>query len=121
MAGGKGSRAVAPPLPSWPGPSRSVANRGRLLLNERGFRPTAQRLAVLSLLAASDGSVTVAELSALQRRARPPVSTATLYRTVGLLVTVGLVSRTTAEDGVGRYAPLVEGGGTVNVGSVPAS
>lgn len=49
--------------------------------------------------------MTLAELDALQRRAKHPASAATLHRTLALLVEVELASRTTGEDGAGRYTP----------------
>ena len=105
------------PVCAVSGPSWHVLDRGRQVLNERGLRPTAQRLTILSLLAASDDALTIAELSALGRRAKDPFSAATLYRTVALLVKVGLVSRATTEDGVPRYGQYVGCAGETGSGS----
>jgi Fur family peroxide stress response transcriptional regulator len=72
-------------------------------LRERSFRLTPQRLAVLEILAASEGHPTVAEIYEEVRLKFPTTSLATVYKTVILLKELGEVLELGFPDGSNRY------------------
>lgn len=72
-------------------------------LRERSFRLTPQRLAVLEILAASEGHPTVAEIYEEVRAKFPTTSLATVYKTVILLKELGEVLELGFPDGSNRY------------------
>jgi len=72
-------------------------------LRERSFRLTPQRLAVLEILAASQGHPTVAEIYEAVRARFPTTSLATVYKTVILLKELGEVLELGFPDGSNRY------------------
>jgi Fur family peroxide stress response transcriptional regulator len=72
-------------------------------LREQSFRLTPQRLAVLEILAASEGHPTVAEIYEAVRARFPTTSLATVYKTVILLKELGEVLELGFPDGSNRY------------------
>ena len=89
-------------------PSDSVPAKLRLeqmLLKLRGhdFRITPQRLAVLKVLAASDGHPSVERIYETVRDQFPTTSIATIYKTVALLKKENEVIEISFPDGSNRY------------------
>jgi Fur family transcriptional regulator, peroxide stress response regulator len=72
-------------------------------LREHDFRITPQRLAVLRILAASEGHPSVDRVYETVRREFPTTSIATIYKTVGLLKQVNEVLELGFPDGSNRY------------------
>lgn len=72
-------------------------------LREQNFRLTPQRMAVLEILAASEGHPTVAEIYEAVRARFPTTSLATVYKTVILLKELGQVLELGFPDGSNRY------------------
>ena len=72
-------------------------------LRELQFRITPQRLAVLKVLAASDGHPTVDQIYETVRRDFPTTSIATIYKTVGLLKQIDELLEISFPDGSNRY------------------
>ncbi|WP_051822257.1 Fur family transcriptional regulator [Desulfonatronum thiodismutans] len=72
-------------------------------LKERDFRLTPQRLAVLRILASSDGHPSVERIYEQVRRDFPTTSIATVYKTVALLRELGEVLELGFPDGSNRY------------------
>ncbi|HNQ85885.1 MAG TPA: transcriptional repressor [Deltaproteobacteria bacterium] len=72
-------------------------------LRERSFRLTPQRMAVLEILASSQGHPTVAEIYESVRARFPTTSLATVYKTVILLKELGEVLELGFPDGSNRY------------------
>ena len=72
-------------------------------LRERSFRLTPQRMAVLEILASSQGHPTVAEIYESVRATFPTTSLATVYKTVILLKELGEVLELGFPDGSNRY------------------
>ena len=73
-----------------------------LLLARLGRRLTGPRRAILEAVDAADAPLSVAEIHA--RLARPGVNRVTVYRTVHLLVTTGLLRAVETTCGTTRYA-----------------
>ena len=71
----------------------------RRLLERRGYRDTTARRQALEAMARLEDGFTAEELHA----ALPRVGRATVYRTVKLLVDVGVLCKTAPEDGAPRY------------------
>ena len=104
-------------------------------LREQGVRLTLQRRAIMAAVLASDGHIRPADLARQIRLDFPEVSPSTVYRTIELLGSVGLLSHIHSEGGaeylVGRgdgqirlvcsrcedetVAPLEEGAALVRV------
>ena len=72
-------------------------------LKERNFRLTPQRLAVLNILAASQGHPSVERIYGQVRADFPTTSLATVYKTVTLLKELGEVLELGFGDGSNRY------------------
>jgi Fur family peroxide stress response transcriptional regulator len=72
-------------------------------LRDRNFRITPQRLAVLKVLAASEGHPTVETIYEKVRARFPTTSLATIYKTVSLLREVNEVLELGFADGSNRY------------------
>jgi len=72
-------------------------------LRERGFRVTPQRLAVLRVLAASEGHPSVEEIHRRVKREFPTTSIATIYKTIHLLKQINEVLELGFPDGSNRY------------------
>jgi Fur family peroxide stress response transcriptional regulator len=72
-------------------------------LKEHDFRLTPQRLAVLRVLAVSEGHPTVEMIYERVRKDFPTTSLATIYKTVSLLRELGEVLELGFADGSNRY------------------
>jgi Fur family peroxide stress response transcriptional regulator len=72
-------------------------------LREHQFRITPQRLAILRVLAASDGHPSVERVYETVRRDFPTTSIATIYKTVHLLKQINEVLEIALPDGSNRY------------------
>ncbi len=72
-------------------------------LREHDFRLTPQRLAVLKILAASEGHPTVERIYETVRTEFPTTSIATIYKTVNLLKQLNEVLELGFPDGSNRY------------------
>ncbi len=72
-------------------------------LKEHDFRLTSQRLAVLKVLAASEGHPTVERIYETVRAQFPTTSIATIYKTVNLLKQLDEVLELGFPDGSNRY------------------
>ena len=72
-------------------------------LREHQFRITPQRLAILRVLAASDGHPSVERVYETVRRDFPTTSIATVYKTVHLLKQINEVLEIALPDGSNRY------------------
>jgi Fe2+ or Zn2+ uptake regulation protein len=69
----------------------------------KGFRPTAQRLLVLEVIANADRHLTAAEIFELVRQKDPRIGYGTVYRSLHLLVEHGLIQELTFADQASRY------------------
>lgn len=72
-------------------------------LKEQGHRLTPQRLAVLKILAASEGHPSVEKIHERVQGDFPTTSLATIYKTVALLKELGEVLELGFSDDVNRY------------------
>ena len=72
-------------------------------LKDHDFRITPQRLAVLKVLAASEGHPTVEQIYETVRAEFPTTSIATIYKTVNLLKQINEVLELGFEDGSNSY------------------
>ena len=72
-------------------------------LREHQFRITPQRLAILRVLAASDGHPSVERVYETVRRDFPTTSIATVYKTVHLLKQINELLEIALPDGSNRY------------------
>ncbi|MFP4049862.1 MAG: Fur family transcriptional regulator [Desulfovermiculus sp.] len=72
-------------------------------LKKHNFRITPQRLAVLKVLAASEGHPSVEKIYATVKRKFPTTSIATIYKTVHLLKQINEVLELGFPDGGNRY------------------
>jgi Fur family peroxide stress response transcriptional regulator len=72
-------------------------------LREHGFRITPQRMAVLRVLAATEGHPSVEMVYEIVRRKFPTTSIATIYKTVHLLKQLNEVLEIAFPDGSNRY------------------
>lgn len=73
------------------------------VLKRAGQRLTPQRMMVLSVLAGQDGHMTAEEILDLVRREYPYLNPSTVYRTLDLLVELGLVAATDLGEGVRQF------------------
>ncbi|SFL63006.1 Fur family transcriptional regulator, ferric uptake regulator [Loktanella salsilacus] len=73
------------------------------ILREAGLRATQQRTSVLTILAASTDHPTVDDVYDKARQLDDSVSIATIYRTMLLLETAGLIRKLTFDDAPARY------------------
>lgn len=69
----------------------------------KGFRPTAQRALVLSVVQSADKHLTAAEIFERVRQRDPRVGYGTVYRSLHLLVEHGLIQELTFADQSSRY------------------
>ncbi len=72
-------------------------------LQRAGFRITAQRIAVLHVLAEAEDHPDVAELHLRAKIADPKISIATVYRTIAALEQAGMVTRHSFEGASARF------------------
>jgi Fur family peroxide stress response transcriptional regulator len=72
-------------------------------LREHGFRITPQRMAILRVLAATEGHPSVEMVYEIVRRKFPTTSIATIYKTVHLLKQLNEVLEIAFPDGSNRY------------------
>ncbi|MDP4033904.1 MAG: Fur family transcriptional regulator [Pseudorhodobacter sp.] len=72
-------------------------------LQKAGLRITAQRVAVLQVLAGSEDHPDVAEIHLRVRDSDPKISIATVYRTVSALEQAGVIQRHTFEGASARF------------------
>jgi Fur family peroxide stress response transcriptional regulator len=87
---------------------RSISAKHRLdqmlaKLRDHDFRITPQRLAVLRILAASEGHPSVERVYEIVRQEFPTTSIATIYKTVHLLKQINEVLEISFPDGSNRY------------------
>lgn len=72
-------------------------------LSEKGYRLTPQRGIILSALAKSEGHISAEEIHVRISERHPCINISTVYRTLELLLKLGLVVRTDMGDGIDRY------------------
>ena len=70
------------------------------VLEDRGYRSTAPRLAIISLLERKHAGFTVEEVS----EELPSVGRATVYRTIKLLLEEGVICKLALMDGAPKYS-----------------
>lgn len=76
----------------------------KLLLRDRGLKVTTQRVRVLEVLAACpDRHLSAEEIYTLVKVDCPEIGLATVYRTIQLLLELGLIDRINLDDGYVRY------------------
>jgi len=88
--------------------SKSISAKHRLdqmlaKLRDHDFRITPQRMAVLRILAASEGHPSVEQVYEIVRQKFPTTSIATIYKTVHLLKQINEVLEISFPDGSNRY------------------
>ncbi|MGH7674072.1 MAG: Fur family transcriptional regulator [Gemmatimonadales bacterium] len=81
----------------------------RRYLSDHNLPATQQRLAVAETVFFAEEHLSVEEIAARVARAGAPVGTATVYRTLDLLVRGGLVQEHDFGEGFRRYEPLAAG------------
>ena len=72
----------------------SCENSTALTLKASGHRPTPQRLMILSAVRHADGHVTASEILDRVKRTYPYIDVSTVYRTLGVLKSMRVVSET---------------------------
>jgi Fur family ferric uptake transcriptional regulator len=72
-------------------------------LKERGHRLTPQRQLILEAIESADGHVSAESVHARVAAQFPQVNISTVYRTLELLQTLGLVTHTHFDDGIALY------------------
>ncbi len=80
-------------------------------LVQAGYSNTQARRAVLAAICAVRGPASSAEILALGRRYHPALGEVTVYRTLDILSSLGLVRRLHTEDGCHTYALATRGHG----------
>jgi Fur family ferric uptake transcriptional regulator len=83
----------------------AVIGRFRAYLRDRNLPVTAQRLAIAETVLGSDRHLSVEELAAALANRGAAAGTATLYRTLELLQSSGLVAERDFGEGFKRYEP----------------
>lgn len=79
-------------------------DRFKEILKEKGLKVTKQRTKVLEVLSNSpDNHLTAEEIYELVKVDCPEIGLATVYRTIQLLLELGLVDRINLDDGFVRY------------------
>jgi Fur family ferric uptake transcriptional regulator len=73
------------------------------ILREAGLRVTQQRASVVTILASSTDHPTVDDVLDKARQLDDTVSLATVYRTMGVLETAGVIRKLTFDDAPARY------------------
>ena len=74
------------------------------VLAQAGYSNTRSRRAVLTAICEAGGQASSAELLALGRAHHPPLGSVTVYRTLDLLLSLGLVRKLHQEEGCHSYA-----------------
>ena len=92
-----------------PDEAARLLDRFRRHLRDRRLPVTRQRLAVAGAVFAAEDHPSVLELSRRLKGGGEVVGTATLYRTLQLLVATGLVRERDFGEGYSRYEPAMEG------------
>ena len=72
-------------------------------LKERGRRPTPQRLMILSAIRHAQSHVSAGEITEVVKESYPYIDVSTVYRTLGVLKRMHLVSETDMGGGEYRY------------------
>ena len=72
-------------------------------LRRRGVRVTPQRVIVLEALAAHSGHIAADEILQWAAARYPAINLATIYRTLDLLISIGLVAQSDFGSGVGYF------------------
>jgi len=78
-------------------------------LSARGYKLTRQRRAVLEVIASSEERLNPAEVCEKAKAACPGIGLTTVYRTLDILVGLGVVRRVHLDEGCHSYAPATEG------------
>ena len=78
-------------------------------LIEQGYRLTPQRLMVLSAIESARNHISAEEIYGQVRAKYPHVNISTVYRTLELLKSLGLVTETDLGGGRVRYHPMEKG------------
>lgn len=73
------------------------------ILREAGLRVTQQRTSIIAILAGADNHPSADDVFAQARLLDDTVSVATVYRTLAVLETAGLIRKLTFEDAPARY------------------
>jgi len=73
------------------------------ILREAGLRVTQQRASVVTILASSTDHPTVDDILDKARQLDDTLSLATVYRTMGVLETAGVIRKLTFDDAPARY------------------
>ena len=73
------------------------------ILREAGLRVTQQRASVVTILASSTDHPTVDDVLDKARQLDDTLSLATVYRTMGVLETTGVIRKLTFDDAPARY------------------
>jgi Fur family ferric uptake transcriptional regulator len=89
--------------------------RWRHRFRDRGFRVTGPRLLVVDVLAAARRHLSAKEIYTRVVERDPTVGAATIYRTLDLLVSMGLVTRSDFGEGFYRYELVGAGDDTGHV------
>jgi len=92
-----------------PDEAARLLERFRRQLRDRRLPVTRQRLAVAGAVFAAEDHPSVLELTRRLKTGGEAVGTATLYRTLQLLVETGLVRERDFGEGYSRYEPAAEG------------
>lgn len=79
------------------------------MLKEKGLKVTNQRVAILKTLAGCPGEhLTTEEIYDLVKPEFPEIGLATVYRTLQLLLELGLIDKVNLDDGYVRYEMTLE-------------
>lgn len=78
-------------------------HHARATLREKGYRLTPQRTLIWEVLRAAGGHLTAEEVTTRAQATMPDVNVSTVYRTLQLLVSLGLVVETRLEGSAGYY------------------
>ena len=78
------------------------------ILSQSGVRPTPQRIAVIDFVLSTDAHPTADEVLANVRTTCPTISRATVYNTLNLLVSKGLLRTQLLREGTVVFDPTVE-------------
>ncbi len=89
--------------------SESRINKWKSMLQERSFRVTSPRRAVLKVVAESDKALSPTEIYALARLIYDKLGLVTVYRTLEMLDDLDLVERVHRSDNCHAYAAGLEG------------
>jgi Fur family transcriptional regulator, ferric uptake regulator len=88
-------------------------------LAQAGYSNTRSRRAVLKAICEAGGQASGAELLALGRTHHPPLGVVTVYRTLDLLLSLGLVRKLHLAEGCHTYALSLAGGQNETRGNEP--